>query len=229
MSIATLTLHRLDEELTGLLDYRQQRVEDREHPAEPEELAACDTAIREYMEQLPRKVDGVAAVLRHFAEQADSAKREIARLRERKRQIEEDAQRLKDYAAAVLERQPLPAKGCRRLVGAHSTLMLKGNGSVEPLVIAQPELVPDEYCEWSGKLTSVEMDAIPLDLEWRFTRAPSPALVREALIQPCPECEGTGHFDEIRDALKCEVCNGTGRASVPGAYLGDRGSHIEIR
>lgn len=32
--------------------------------------------------------------------------------------------------------------------------------------------------------------------------------------QPCPECEGTGHFDEIRDGLKCEVCGGTGR--IPG-------------
>lgn len=242
---ATLSLYRLDEELTDLLAYRQERVDDQQSPASAEELEACDTAIRQYMEQLPRKVDGVAAVLRYFDEQVEFADREIARLRERKRQVEANIERVEGFAAAVLEKQPQPAKGCRKLVGSHSTLMLKGNGGVQPLVISQPDLIPDELCVWRGELHDTEFCRImrSLSAEWppealnvvmsRFTRIPSNSLIREALIQPCAACDGTGavdvQYEYAQDRVGCAACGGTGKNAVPGAHPEPRGRHIEIK
>lgn len=209
-------------------------------------------AIRQYMEALPAKVDRVAAVLRYFDEQVEWADREIKRLRTRKSAIEENADRLKDCVAAVLEKQPLPAKGCRKLAGQHSTLMLKGNGGVAPLVISQPELIPDELCEWTGKLPNrvyVMLMRAPMpfpmveEIARSFTRVPSNTLVREALIQPCAACDGSGRTrvalcDIPGSVLNnghtemeqwCPACAGTGRASVPGAHLGERAFHVEVR
>lgn len=246
----TLTLYKLDSELTELLDYRQERIEDAQSPASAEELEACDIAIRQYMEALPAKVDRVAAVLRYFDEQVDWADREIRRLKARKSAIEENAERLKDCVSAVLEKQPANGKS-RKLVGQHSTLMLKGNGGVAPVVISQPELVPSDYCVYRLELDYPIMNAIMLavedawedsrvsKLEERITRVPSNTLIREALIQPCAACDGTEPqrcCNGVDCACMgkpiepdCESCGGTGRASVPGAHLGDRGVHVEVR
>lgn len=241
MSAPTLSLYKLDAELSDLLAYRHERIEDRDSPASAEELEAVDGAIRQYMEQLPRKVDGVASFLRYCDEQVEFADREIKRLRERKRQVEEDAQRLKDCAAAVLERQPAPVKGCRKLVGSHSTLMLKGNGGVAPLVIAQPELIPDELCTWRGELHDSVYSRIMAGLlaDWppeavnalmrQFTRVPSNPLIREALLQPCADCRGTMSVRVQDDYIPCESCGATGRASVPGAHLEPRAFHVEVK
>lgn len=233
--MATLSLYRLDQELTDLLELREQILED-SLPGDAD-LTGVDAEIQAYMEQLPSKVDGVAHVLRHFTEQADFADREIKRLKARKAQIEENAQRLKDYAAAVIEKQPAPAKGCRKLVGQHSTLMLKGNGGVQPLVIAQPELVPEEY-----RLVIATFRADEYERLWPFMTIPGVmavpiakdvkpdnARIREVLMQPCERCDGGTDvlIDDV--ATGCIACGGTGRNAVPGAHLEPRGQHIEVK
>ncbi len=237
---ATLSLYKLDAELTDLLSYRAERIEDRDSPASAEELEAVDGAIAAYMEQLPRKVDGVASVLRYFDEQVEFADREIKRLRARKTQFEENAQRLKDCAAIVLEKQPMPAKGCRKLVGSHSTLMLKGNGGVQPLVISQPDLIPDNLCRMEGwvnqELWDLAVDMVRTSStrgtrinDYSLSRVPIPALVREALIQPCATCDGSGEIVNDGPYSACADCSGSGRASVPGAHLEARGFHVEVK
>lgn len=243
---STLSLYALDAELANLLAYRQERIEDRESPATPEEIADCDGAIQQYMEQLPRKVDGVAAMLRYFAEQVEFADREIKRLRQRKDQAEADSARLKACVAAVLEKQPIPARGSRKLTGAHSTLMLKTNGGLQALVVAQPDMVPDELCNFAFTLESerwAEVRALFQIAGWRDTlaviekamvRTPSTALIREALLQPCGACDGRG-FDLVMDgnlngeAEDCTACGGTGCNAVPGCHLEPRGVHVEIK
>jgi hypothetical protein len=60
-------------------------------------------------------------------------------------------------------------------------------------------------------------DLVRTDVKQKIT--PSNALIRQELEKLCPACGGAG----------CAECGGTGSKSVPGAYLGDRGSWIEIR
>lgn len=252
---ATLSLYKLDAELTDLLDLREQLL-DESLPGDAD-LTGVDGAIRAYMEQLPRKVDGVAHVLRHFAEQVDFADREIKRLTERKRQAKENAQRLKDYAAAVLEKLPAPEDGTsRKLKGNCSTIYLKKNGSVQPLVIAQPELVPRElhtqtvtvnaatWDEFAAVIVSDEKSRLALSRmiasrSFQGTRVPSSSLIREALIQPCATCDGAGDLEFVKHSdnggpsydytKQCQACGGTGKNAVPGAHLEPRGQHVEVK
>lgn len=252
---ATLTLYQLDEELTSLLSYRQERVEDRDSPASSEELEAVDGAIAAYMAQLPRKVDNVASFIRHCEGLIEEDDREIARYKAHKAAVAENLERIKSCAAVVLERQPMPAKGCRKLVGAHSTLMLKGNGGVQPLVISDPLMVPDELCTWRGELSHATMTALLAAVQmWAeddrieghittrllgLARTPSNSLIREALLQPCAGCDGE-EPSRCCNGLDCgcmglpveppcEACGGTGKNAVPGAHLEPRGQHVEIR
>lgn len=244
MSTATLTLYKLDAELTDLLAYRQERVEDHDSPASAEELEACDGAIRQYMQLLPRKVDNVASFIRHCESLIEEDDKEIARYRAHRAAVIDNRDRVKDVAAVVLERQPMPSRGCRKLVGSHSTLILKGNGGVQPLVISKPELIPDELCEWQGKMDAATMEWVLDSLlqvdqdafRARFARVPSNSLIREALIQPCATCDGTGEglgcvtmAEQGEPPEPCQVCGGSGRSAVPGAHLAERGSHLEVK
>lgn len=247
---ATLTLYQLDEELTSLLSYRQERVEDRDSPASSEELEAVDGAIAAYMAQLPRKVDNVASFIRHCEGLIEEDDKEIARYKAHKAAVAENLERIKGCAAVVLERQPMPAKGCRKLVGSHSTLMLKGNGGVQALAL-QPELIPGELCYYEGRISYALycelLDArsstkeLANEFLTAFKQVPSPSLIREALLQPCAACDGTGLLRECEhgpgrciacecdNCDPCDNCGGTGQSAVPGAHLEPRGQHVEIR
>src|ERR1035441_2191434 len=132
--IKELSLYNIDAELTQLLNYRDERMSDRDDPATEEELKALDGEIQKYMQQLPAKVDGVAAIFRRWKAARESAKAEISRIQGIIAHIEARETRLKVYVADILAMQPEPAKGCRKLTGnAGSVLMLKGNGGLAPL------------------------------------------------------------------------------------------------
>ena len=70
-------------------------------------------------------------------------------------------------------------------------------------------------------------------LQWPVRRGvcldgPSNARIREALGKACEACGGMGHARAENDNI-CPLCGGTGKASVLGARLLARQSHVEVR
>ncbi len=272
MSTAALSLYQLDIELAGLLEFRMERLCDTQSPASAEELEAVDGAIREYMEQLPRKVDGVAGFIHQQEDMVDAADKAIARAKVVKQAAQDNIARVKEYCAVVLEKQPEPKKGCRKLAGSHSTISLKGNGGLHPLHIdgwdkdadrwidADPGMLPDELCAWVAPRMSSELVSLVQKALFNFgedglrfmrviRRIPYPSLIRDALSQPCPTCDGSGeersgvchcgqsmegpnqcdNHSSVEMVRECVACGGSGRASVPGAHLEPRSFRVEVR
>lgn len=250
--ISELSLYHLDNELLNLLAYRDERLSDSDAPPTDEEISAVDGEIRKYLEALPAKVSGVAAIFRMWRGQVATIKTEADRLAGLRRSIETREAWLKEIVAGVLDHQPEPKKGCKKLIGSDgSQLMLKGNGGVQPLEITA-ELVPDEYQVVTVRMASEKWDNI-CDLiiaavgveryrEFITTEAevlakePSNARIREALAQDCARCGGNGIVDsyehggvEYEAENPCKECGGSGKAGVPGCRLLARGEHVEIR
>jgi hypothetical protein len=230
-----LTLYRIDTELQELLDYRQTRAEDEADPPDAEELAFLDDEIQRYLGALARKVDGVAAILLRWKEQHEAIVTERTRLKTLLAHLEAQETRLRDYVMQVMSRQPKPNKGPRRMAGEISELVLRPNGGPTPLQIPQPDLVPRElhmvevtmrFELWQELLDSANRElADRLAAELKPKVEPSKTLIRQELAKPCPVCAGVGSVAGIG----CTECSASGRKSVPGAYLGERGFWVEIR
>ena len=230
MSKLDISLYHLEQGLADLIAYRAERVAEIDGPLAEGELEAIDAEIQRYEMATPAKVSGVAAIIRSWRAQKDTAKAEIARLKGIVEHLESMDARLKDYVASILERLPVPAKGSRKLTGNDgSVLSLKGNGGLQPLEITDESMVPDEY-----KRVTIVM-AMP---EWRSLIAQDPeapiikagievdnAAVRAALEQPCEACGGNPGL--MVDG--CQSCGGSGKRGVPGARLLARANHVECK
>jgi len=233
--VKDLTLYKIDTELEQLLEYRQARVEDLLEPPAPEEIAALDDEIQRYMQTLAKKVDGTAALLLAWRAQRETITAERARLKTLLDRIEARDARLREYVTLALSRQPAPSHGVRRLRGATTELLLRTAGGLAPLVIQQPELVPHDletieltlrYDCWEELLRHAPAElknCIEADAKQKVL--PSNTLIREELKKPCTACGGIGSVNGIG----CTECDGSGRRKVPGAYLDERGTWIEVR
>jgi hypothetical protein len=236
-----LTLHQIEVGLEQLIEYRQERLADTvERPSE-EEILALDMEIERYQISGPAKVSGVAGIFRSWKAKRETARAEIKRLQQVVAHYECMEGRLKDYCAGILERQPAPAKGCRKLVGIDgSQLMLKGNGGVQPLEITDASMIPDELCRYVLTLAGPEWRVVEEAVRRRTLgqlalspeRQPDGDAIRKALAQPCANCAGKGEivggFDGIINGT-CPACGGSGRNAVPGAQLLERGAHVEVK
>lgn len=222
MPTASLTLYSLNDELAQLIAVRADMV------LGGEDTAACDTAIAEYMQALPDKVDATAHVIQTLESQAALAKLEEERLHKRRVAIQDSLDRLKDYVCDVLAGLPKPARGSRKLEGSTASLVLVGNGGARPLEVQDPAMVPEDC-----KVATVQFPARQwasmrnhfLDIEMEIIKERvevSNSLIRKALEKPCWICDG-------KDSENCEGCGGTGCEGVPGARLLERGSRLEVR
>jgi hypothetical protein len=224
-----LTLYTIDSQLEELLEYRQSRIDDPDAPATAEELATLDDEIARYIGGLAKKVDGVAGILLRWKAQREAIAAERNRLKALLTRIEAQDTRLRDYVTMVMSRQLAPVKGPRRLRGNTSELVLRTNGGLAPLLVPQPDLVPPELQTieltmrrdlWEQLLRGADRElAARIATDAKLKVQPANALIRRELENPCPACAGTG----------CAECGGTGTKSVPGAYLGERGTWIDIR
>jgi hypothetical protein len=199
-----VSLWHIDETLAQLLSYQAERLADTQEPPDEEERATLESEVRKYLEALPAKVDGVAAVLLHMRSRRESIKSEVDRLKALAASVEADEARLKAYVAEILERQPLPKKGPRKLVGSTAELRLVGNGGISPLVIDDEAMIPNEYRTATVTLPYTDWSVMePLFPEGaRCTVAVSNTAVRKGIEE---------------------------YGGVPGAHIGDRGSRVEIR
>ncbi len=209
----SLSLFRIDETLAQLIELRTEVAST--EPVDAEALAEIETQIQKYMNALPAKVDGVAAYALMLRSRREAVHAEASRLKAMEASLAGQIEKLDGYITAVLEKQPLPAKGPRKLAGNLSEIRLVGNGGLAPLVVsgwnkekdrwdADPGLLPDELCS--------------------IVRIPNNKAIRAALEEECGVCGPFGFPD-----IECAACGGTRRAGVAGAHLDPRGSHISIK
>ncbi len=169
----------------------------------PEAIEEAEQAIRVYIEAEVRKVDNIRKYVRFCDAQSAAAKAEAALQRSRQAVWEARADRLKQFVYDVMQ-----SFRVKKLEGNTGSLAIKGNGGKLPLSIVSETLVPDDFCDVTITMT------VPA---WR-------ALVTRANVEAVQGAKVTRAIsnDRIRAALEA----GEG---VPGARLGERGSHLEVR
>lgn len=199
-----LSLYTIESDLANLIEMREQVKEELGDGATPEDLAAetaaIDNAIREYVSAEIKKVDNIRSFWRH-AEMMQSAAAEEAKLQSaRAKAWEQRLKRLKETCLVVMETIPFPAGKPKKLEGRTGSLMLKGNGGRQAVVISDESLVPDEFKTVTMTKTVSEWWAIHVLPEG--PQVPSVSLIA------------------------AELERGEG---VPGCSLAPRLSHVEVR
>ena len=215
--------------------------------AETDEVRlATEQALEAYRETLPQKVDDVRGYIKHCEMMAECARQESQEQAARARLWGNRAQRLKDYAVGAMQ-----AVGAKKLSGRTGDLRLQGNPpSVE---ITREDLLPLEYMRVTLSMSGMVWDLLAgfldrfravvatlsplLSDHWylslpAITRTPDKAAIAAALKQECPFCHGDL---TMRRALGlegadivCDQCNGTGKATVPGARLVTDRAHLRL-
>ena len=175
-----------------------------------------------------------------FRGRHEAIKAEIGRLKGLDAAVQADEERLKGYCAEILERQPMPKKGPRKLIGATSELRLVGNGgrcnpSAGRRACADSARVyrrATVVCHASGTFREHYIGSSGRTIISTFE--PSNTLIRAVLAEGLRTMqrqravvEGIEGFSEPENP--CKECGGSGHAGVPGARLEPRGAHVEVK
>jgi hypothetical protein len=144
------SLYEITDHLSALLE-SVDGIED------PELRKQCEAEITAYMDAEVRKVDGVASYLAYCEAQAKFAAEEARRLAERRALFENRAERVKQYAIAVME-----SLGKKKLEGRTATLSLRQ--CPPSLEILNERQIPDVY-KVTQTIVSVDKRAIKAALE----------------------------------------------------------------
>ncbi len=243
MSATSLTLYDLSRELVELMDrYDDPELLEVEH-------AEIEAKLRVYAAQHVRKVDDIRAYLRHCELMIDGARREVAIQKAHEEAWEARRDRLKALCVDVM--QEFKAK---RLDGNTGSLLLRGNGGKQPVTIANPELVPDEFCVYECSISGQAFGWLRSALgphitddersRWEYwsgrqdvqiVRTPRKSLIEAELQKPCQVCEGRGWMPDTATIVgataskPCDACGGSGKRGVPGCTLEPRGVHLEVK
>lgn len=201
--------------------------------ATPEQLPEIEQAIAAYAEAEVRKVDGLRAAVRHYDTQAKAADEESKIQAERSRVAGAKRDRLKAFIFGVMN-----AFGVPKLEGRTGRFRIQGNGGKQPIEVTDASLVPDELKTitvtmpisiWKQVLDEIDINDCTGVRQSEWT--PSLSLIAEALQKPCDKCGGEGGGDihgPNSQKVLCGSCGGSGKAGVPGARLGERGSHLRV-
>lgn len=227
-----LSLFQIESELLGLIDQREDALE-RARAGEDvlDELAVIDGLILDYVKAEIKKVDGIAIHIKEYTARSEAKAKAASELQTSANRDAETAKRIKAMVLQVM--QEFDEK---KLPGKLFTITRQANGGVAPLVIAQPDLVPDRF-----QIVSVRMS---LD-EWKRVRGllekkkvvceagrpePNNGAVRAALESADKqetalhlEAAGNGWTEEQLSAALSKV------ERVPGARIEDRGEHVRIK
>lgn len=198
-----------------------------------EQIGAVDTALTEYIQALPSKIDSIHGWLAFSKSMLAAAKFEAARFAMAAKRIETNMDRLKAYVLGVMRKAEI-----KRYNGtAGRYLLRKGNGGIAPLTVdgwdgkdlRADAPLPREYRDVVVRLPADDFDGPAIS--WRDCKVlavvPNQERIREALGQSCFLCGGTGSMTE--EPERCGACGGDGKARVPGARLEERGEHLECR
>lgn len=196
---SSLSLYNIAEELLALKQLR----DDAEYEGDAEAIKVIDGQIQEWVKGcLAAKADGIRGYLRQLEEQRATWKEESDRFARLAKQAEAQCDRLKAYVLDAM--RLLDAK---TISGSKGDVLLsrRGNGGVKPLVIAQPELVPDHF----------QRVVITMTLEqWG-----------EIFGDPGIKVLDVGLPEPATGLIRAELEAGRG---VPGCRLEGRGEHVVI-
>ena len=142
-----LSLYQIETELSELIALREAVASD---GGDTEALAVIDQQIREYIGREIRKVDNIATAVKSLQVASDAAKAESARMRDRAKQFEATAERIKAMALDVMR-----AHAITKVSTPTNTLRIQKNGGKVPLVIENVGAIPVAY-----KLTSVTVPSV---------------------------------------------------------------------
>lgn len=234
------SLYDIATEIAELMEMRETAENDEQHEA-------INNALEAYREKLPQKVDDVRGYIKHCEMMAECARQESAEQAARAKLWGNRAQRTKDYALEVMQ-----AFGAKKLSGRTGDLRMQANPpSVE---ITREDILPNELKRvtitfgagvWFDFVAFIDrhwsvVDALakPFADKWRTLGvikpevAPDKAAIAAALKQPCFCCAGDRILTDLRDGVeiseKCPECNGTGKATVPGARLVTDKAHLRL-
>ncbi len=233
-----LSLHNIE------TDLRELALE-REEAESADVVAMIDAEIQRYIEAEIRKCDGIADFCVHLDALQKDIDGEIKRLQARQYKVKRTLDRIKDTVKFVMAGMPWKEGKPRKIEGVRHTISLRGNGGKQAVVVTDESLVPDAF----------KRVTITVDLEiahymrvasssWKYKNQlwdsldagkPEVSLSRisDELNKPCIQCEGTGErkvfeSDTVVSRVKCPECAGTGKQSVPGARLEERGESVHI-
>jgi hypothetical protein len=239
-----LSLYQLEKDLADLIEYRQDRLADTENRPTEEEIAALDAEIQRYEIAEPAKVSGVVAIIRKWKTTRETAEAERKRLKAICTHLECMEERLKSYLEQIVDALPKPKKGAKKLVGKDgSTIMLKGNGGLAPMIITDPAAIPDELKVATIRMPARDWYRIARENTWIVGATyieehiePDNGAIRAELDKECPDCEGGFQYDasEVDEhtgsaKVTCPTCGGSAKNAIPGARLEPRGQHIEVK
>ena len=245
-----LSLYHIEQDLAELMGARDEELQaiNEGTRKDADGLAAIDQAIKEYAAREVAKVDGIRGYLRWAKVQIEAAEAEAEKQAARAKQLKAGAERLKQFVVSVMQ-----DAGKKSIEGTTGKLLVKGNGGLEPLVISDDSLIPDNLCWMEGRIRADAWKVIQESHAFlvhefpsfliQLTRVASNTLIREALARECRKCGGVGKYcgkcgfvpcncldeENAPSPIVCETCAGTGLAGVPGAHLEARGVHLETR
>jgi len=229
---------RINDDFSALADL----IESTEDAPDGASLEQAQAALLERIRaELIARSDGLRRAIIWYEKLADDAKR-VAK------QAAARAALVREYV-----KNEMQAAGTRKVQTASGSLMIRGNGGLEPLVITDAALLPDEYCTVQVRINAALWAEIrrhvaecgrpglaAMELSLTSEREPSNALIRAELAKPCGHCKGTGTRDlrgtvmalsaDDKDLVKqCPDCGGTGHRSVPGCRLDPRGESLVVK
>lgn len=215
------------------------------------ELCVIDTEIKKYIGAEIRKVDGIRAVWKTLQMLEINANAEAELQHQRALAYRRNLDRLKEACREVMESMPWREGKPKRIEGGTGSLLLKGNGGKQAVVISDERLVPDEFTLKTLTLTphllQDILNAIADHPDHQYgslllrrlateakesARVPSLSLIGEALQRNCQSCGGAGIIPIVDDNTEhgnCRACGGSGKQGVSGCFLAPRGQHVEIR
>ncbi len=201
------------------------------------ELVHIDEALAEYAQAEIRKVDGIRSMWRYLRDGHAIAMAEAEVQIQMAKSFERRLNALKSAVLIAMEMMPWREGKPKMLEGKSGALLLKGNGGKRAVTISDESLVPEEFFVYEGRIPAFIMKSLgrfvdsygTLELQrdfygLRLKRIPSLSLIAQAMEQKCADCD-TGH----PEGRLCRTCGGSGLAGVPGAVLGDRQNHVEVR
>lgn len=205
-----LSLFRIESELLQLIDQREDALERMAamspdqltaSPEIGEEIAACEMLIKQYIKAEVKKVDGIAFAVKEYEARAVARSQEAARMKASADRDAETAKRIKSMVLEVMQEF-----GEKKIPGRLFTISRQGNGGLQALTIAQPDLVPLELKRVTVELRASVAGDFAAQFEGQYRMLDN--------IHPDNQ--------DIREALS----RGEG---VPGARLEERGEHVRIK
>lgn len=236
--MSDLTLYRVAEDFRSMVELRAQMQE------LGEDTGPLDQQIAEYFSQdfTRDKIDNVIGYYRHCKMLEAEAVEEKKRVTKLLNSWHDRSEWLLDLCMGAME-----ITGQKKLEGkTRGYLLLKGNGGLQKLNVADASLLPEDLVEYKGTISGPVWSLILNKMDEyvhhgeivhgvQMERIPHDGRIRAALELKCDHCQGNGCVSinawggEPYSDAPCPACEGTGKNRVPGARLEPRGSSVIVK